>query len=58
MMDEGVREVDLDDIRYQTSSSYHRDNRVCICVWLVHVNRSALSAGNDEFSESEALSWG
>lgn len=29
-MDEGAREVELDDMRYQTSSGYHGKNHACI----------------------------
>lgn len=54
-MDEGVREVELDDIRHERS--YRRENRVCI-TWLNHLNCSALPAVGDRVLRSQTLALG
>lgn len=54
-MDEGVREVELDDIRHERS--YRGENRVCI-TWLNHLNCSALPAVGDRVLRSQTLASG
>lgn len=54
-MDEGVREVELDDIRLERS--YRRENRVCI-TWLNYLNCSALPAAEDRVLPRQTLASG
>lgn len=56
-MDDGVREVELDNIGHETSSSCHGKNHACITL-LNHLNCSAVPAVDNGVYLVRSLSWG